>query len=210
MKQGKKNRPTLFFLKKNVSSKKIDYKLNNSFFLKAFILLSGMALYNFIPEVKVTISQAGFFLRNMDVVVLSNYLVSFRLPSIAVSILLSAMELIISPGKHKMAFVNLFIYGWLKGNLIYFLGTVSGAVLLFFIARFFIKNTLKKGLSRMKLFTSFSFKKKCEYVLLAAILLPFIPNNYVSVLAGLSTVKFLPYLAVISVGQFFMFIYLLI
>jgi uncharacterized membrane protein YdjX (TVP38/TMEM64 family) len=101
-----------------------------------------------------------------------------------------------------ITFANAGLFGWIKGAILSWSSAMAGAVLCFYIARFYGRNTVEKLTSKNAINNvDIFFKKYGKYAILIARLLPFISFDIVSYAAGLTSMGFWSFFWATGLGQ---------
>lgn len=166
-------------------------------------MLLILALYYFIPVIKINVNQAFFILSNVDVDLVRGYLLGFGLWAPAVSFLLMILQSVVAPlPAFIITFANAGLFGWVKGAVLSWSSAMAGAALCFYIARFLGREAVEKLTSRTALErVDKFFKQYGKYAILIARLLPFISFDIVSYGAGLTSMGFWPFFIATGIGQ---------
>ncbi len=135
---------------------------------------------------------------------LKDALNSYGWRGVLVFMLLQALQVIVAaiPGE----FVQLaggYIYGAWLGTLYSLTGIVTGSVIVFFVARFLGYPLVKTFVSQKNL-DKFSFmmsSSKSDVAMFLLFLIPGIPKDILTYIAGLTPVKPLRFFAIITVGR---------
>jgi Uncharacterized conserved protein len=130
---------------------------------------------------------------------------SFGWKGVLVFMLIQLLQVVVAaiPGE----FVQLaggYIYGTWAGTLYSLIGIVSGSVLVFFVARFLGYPLVKTFVSQKNL-DKFEFmmkSEKSEIIMFLLFLIPGIPKDILTYIAGLTPVKPLKFFIIITVGRF--------
>ncbi|MDD2587056.1 MAG: TVP38/TMEM64 family protein [Syntrophomonadaceae bacterium] len=170
---------------------------------KALVLLVILALYYFVPAIKVNINQAFFILSNVDVDLVRGYILGFGIWAPVVSFLLMVLQSVIAPlPAFIITFANAGLFGWVKGAVLSWSSAMAGAALCFYIAKFLGREAVEKLTSRTALEkVDQFFKQYGSYAILIARLLPFISFDIVSYAAGLTSMRFWPFFIATGIGQ---------
>lgn len=170
---------------------------------KLLVLLAALALYYFIPAVKININQAFFILSNVDVDLARGYILGYGLWAPVVSFLLMVLQSVIAPlPAFIITFANAGLFGWVKGAVLSWSSAMAGAALCFYIAKFLGREAVEKLTSRTALEkVDHFFEQYGSYAILIARLLPFISFDIVSYAAGLTSMRFWPFFIATGLGQ---------
>ena len=101
-----------------------------------------------------------------------------------------------------ITFANASLFGWVKGAILSWSSAMAGAILCFYIAKIYGRNTVEKLTSKFALeeIDKF-FEKHGNYTILIARLLPFISFDIVSYAAGLTSMGLWSFLWATGLGQ---------
>lgn len=171
--------------------------------LQLLIIIGLLGLYFFVPAVKVNINQAIFILQNVDVDLARDYILGFGIWAPVVSFLLMILQSIAAPlPAFIITFANAGLFGWVKGAILSWTSSMAGAVLCFYIAKFFGREVVEKLTSKYALESVDSFFEKYgKHAILVARLLPFISFDIVSYAAGLTSMSFWSFFVATGLGQ---------
>lgn len=170
---------------------------------KLLVLLAMLALYNFVPVIKMNIKQVFFILSNMDVDLVRGYILGFGIWAPIVSFLLMIFQSVVAPlPAFIITFANASLFGWVYGSILSWSSAMVGAALCFYIARFLGRSAVEKLTSRTALEkVDHFFKHYGKYAIVIARLLPFISFDIVSYGAGLTSMRFWPFFIATGIGQ---------
>lgn len=170
---------------------------------KVLLILISAALYWFIPAIKINVNQAIFILKNLDVDMVKDYILSFGVWAPIVSFLLMILQSLLAPiPAFIITFANAGLFGWVWGAALSWSSAMAGAVLCFYLARFLGRDFVEKlsskaAVEKVDLF----FKDYGKYAILIARLLPFISFDIVSYAAGLTSMNFWSFFIATGIGQ---------
>ena len=101
-----------------------------------------------------------------------------------------------------LTFANAGLFGWINGAILSWTSSMAGAILCFWIARFYGRDVVEKLTSKgtLKSVDDF-FSKYGNYAVLIARLLPFISFDIVSYAAGLTKMRFWSFVLATGIGQ---------
>jgi len=167
------------------------------------VLFIAVALYLFIPAVKVNINQAIFILQNVDVDLARSYILGFGIWAPIVSFMLMILQSVAAPlPAFIITFANAGLFGWVKGAALSWTSAMAGAALCFYIARFFGRDVVEKLTSKYALESIDEFFDQYgNYAILVARLLPFVSFDIVSYAAGLTSMSFWSFFIATGLGQ---------
>ena len=163
----------------------------------------AVALYFFVPAVKINVNQAIFILQNVDVDLARQYILGFGIWAPVVSFLLMMLQSLIAPlPAFILTFANAALFGWVWGAVLSWSSAMAGATLCFYLAKFLGRGFVEKLSSRAAVQSLDDFFKNYgKYAILIARLLPFISFDIVSYAAGLTSMRFLPFFVATGLGQ---------
>ncbi len=169
--------------------------------LGVILLLAGM--YLFIDPVSTTIKRVIFIFSMLDVEVIKEYILSFGIWAPIVSFLLMLFQSVAAPlPAFLITFANAALFGWVKGAILSWTSAMAGAILCYYIARIYGRNTAEKLTSKFALEEiDHFFEKYGKYAILIARLLPFISFDIVSYAAGLTSMSLWSFLWATGLGQ---------
>lgn len=175
----------------------------NKRMLQLSIIIGLLGLYFFVPAVKININQAIFILQNVDVDLARDYILGFGIWAPVVSFLLMILQSIAAPlPAFIITFANAGLFGWVKGAILSWTSSMAGAVLCFYIAKFFGRELVEKLTSKYALESLDGFFDKYgKHAILIARLLPFISFDIVSYAAGLTSMSFWSFFVATGLGQ---------
>jgi uncharacterized membrane protein YdjX (TVP38/TMEM64 family) len=178
-------------------------RLKNSTITKIAIVISLVLIYMFVPAVNETINSAASVFKNLNVDDVREYILSFGPLAPIVSFLLMVFQSVAAPlPAFLITFANANLFGWIAGAALSWTSAMAGAIVCFFIARYFgrevvEKLTTKAALSSVDVF----FEKYGKYAILVARLLPFVSFDIVSYAAGLTSMSFWSFIWATGLGQ---------
>jgi len=175
----------------------------SGYMVKLWVLLAVLALYFFVPVIKINVNQVFFILSNMDVDLVRGYILGFGILAPVVSFLLMVFQSVVAPlPAFLITFANAGLFGWIKGAVLSWSSAMVGAALCFYIARFLGRAAVEKLTSRTALEkVDYFFKQYGRYAIIIARLLPFISFDIVSYAAGLTSMGFWPFFIATGIGQ---------
>ncbi len=174
-----------------------------SLFLKIGIIAIVIASYFLIEPLRRNVKQALFIMKNVDVGLVKGYIKSFGILAPTVSFLLMVLQSIVAPlPAFIITFANASLFGWVKGAALSWSSAMAGAVLCFYIARFYGREVVEKLTSKFALegIDKF-FERYGKYAILVARLLPFMSFDIVSYGAGLTSMGFWEFFWATGLGQ---------
>jgi len=117
-------------------------------------------------------------------------------------ILLQIVQVIITPFSHyAVSLAGGFIFGLWPGFVYSWIGRVIGTIIAFYLARFLGRRILAHVVSSEKIKKYDYYFNKGKMLLFLAYFLPVFPDDELSYLAGLSSMKFRVFLPIILLGH---------
>ena len=176
---------------------------HSKFITKIGVLFIAIAMYLFIPAIKININQAIFILQNVDVDLARSYILGFGIWAPIVSFMLMILQSVAAPlPAFIITFANAGLFGWVKGAALSWSSAMAGAALCFYIARFFGRDVVEKLTSKYALESIDDFFDQYgNYAILVARLLPFVSFDIVSYAAGLTSMSFWSFFIATGIGQ---------
>jgi uncharacterized membrane protein YdjX (TVP38/TMEM64 family) len=149
------------------------------------------------------INDAVTLLKQADVEVFRDYLVSFGFYAALISALLMILSNIIAPlPGFVITFTNGLVFGWLGGAALSWVSSMAGALLCFYLARYLGRPFTEKNVSRAALeWTDRFFARYGKHAILIARLLPFVSFDLVSYAAGLTSMRVWTFFWATGVGE---------
>ncbi len=177
--------------------------MNKSTWIKLGVILLLVGMYLFIDPVSITIKKVIFIFSMLDVEAIKGYILSFGIWAPIVSFLLMMFQSVAAPlPAFLITFANAALFGWVKGAILSWTSAMVGAVLCYYIARIYGRNTAEKLTSKFALQEiDHFFEKHGKYAILIARLLPFISFDIVSYAAGLTSMGLWSFLWATGLGQ---------
>ncbi len=171
--------------------------------IKIVIIFVLICMYLFVPPIKNTIKRVIFIFSMMDVEAIKGYILSFGIWAPIISFLLMIFQSVVAPlPAFLITFANAALFGWVKGAILSWSSAMAGAVICFFIARFYGRTTVEKLTSKFALDNIDGFFEKYgKHAVLIARLLPFISFDIVSYVAGLTSMGFWSFFWATGIGQ---------
>ena len=165
--------------------------------------LAVLMLYLFVKPIRINVNQAIFILKNVDVDLARGYILGFGIWAPVVSFLLMILQSIMAPlPAFIITFANAGLFGWVYGAILSWSSAMAGAVVCFYISRFFGRDLVEKLTSKYALENVDAFFEKYgKNAILIARLLPFISFDIVSYGAGLTSMSFWSFFWATGVGQ---------
>ncbi|HAE92841.1 MAG TPA: TVP38/TMEM64 family protein [Tissierella sp.] len=177
--------------------------MKKSTWIKLGVILVLIGIYFFVAPVKNAIKQVIFIFSMLDVDAIKGYILSFGIWAPIISFLLMVFQSVAAPlPAFLITFANAGLFGWVKGAILSWTSAMAGAVLCFYIARIYGRNTVEKLTSKFALeeIDDF-FERYGNYAILIARLLPFISFDIVSYAAGLTSMSLWSFLWATGLGQ---------
>lgn len=177
--------------------------LKKSTWIKLGVILGLIGIYFFVAPVRNAIKQIIFIFSMLDVDAIKGYILSFGIWAPIISFLLMVFQSVAAPlPAFLLTFANAGLFGWVRGALLSWTSAMAGAILCFYIARIYGRNTVEKLTSKFALeeIDGF-FEKYGNYAILIARLLPFISFDIVSYAAGLTSMGLWSFLWATGLGQ---------
>ena len=170
---------------------------------KLALVALALALYFFVPVVRINVNQAIFILQNVDVDLARDYILGFGIWAPVVSFLLMMLQSLIAPlPAFIITFANAALFGWVWGAILSWSSAMAGAALCFFLAKLLGRGFVEKLSSKSAVHKIDEFFEDYgKYAILIARLLPFISFDIVSYAAGLTSMKFWPFFIATGIGQ---------
>lgn len=181
----------------------MDNKKKKNLLMKLGILLGLVLLYFLIPGFRNSINNIASMLARLDIEEVKNYIKSFGAWAPIISILLMMFQSIAAPlPAFVITFANAWIFGWAFGAFISWTGAMFGAVMCFYISKFYGRPVAEKIIGKKALdMTDKFFDKYGKYAILIARLLPFISFDAISYAAGLTEMSFWSFFWATGIGQ---------
>ncbi len=177
--------------------------LKRATWIKLGVALALILIYFFVPQVKGKLNQIIGLFAKLDVEAIKEYILSFGIWAPIISFLLMVFQSVAAPlPAFLLTFANAGLFGWVRGALLSWTSAMAGAILCFYIARIYGRNTVEKLTSKFALeeIDGF-FEKYGNYAILIARLLPFISFDIVSYAAGLTSMGLWSFLWATGLGQ---------
>ena len=174
--------------------------------LKWYVLGALIALcivYFAVPSVNAYVNNAASVLGSADVEKVIELIRSYGPYAMVFSFLLMVFSSLIAPlPAFLITFSNAAIFGWWQGAILSWSSAMAGAALCFLIARALGRDTVEKFAGRGALASVEGyFEKYGSKTILVCRLLPFVSFDAVSYFAGLTPIKFWPFVIATGIGQ---------
>ena len=181
-------------------------KTNRRSLIRLIVLLVLILLcltYFFVPAVKSYVNEISSVLGSANVDAVVEFIRSYGPYAMIVSILLMVFQSVLAPlPAFLITFANAAIFGWWQGAILSWTSAMAGAVVCFYIARALGRDAVEKYAGRGALASVEGyFEKYGGRTILICRLLPFVSFDAVSYFAGLTPIKFLPFLVATGIGQ---------
>lgn len=176
---------------------------NKRTLMKIGVVVLVLMLYFFVAPIKITINQMIFYLSNLDLDSLKQYILSYGALAPIISFVLMLVQSVAAPlPAFLITFSNAALFGWVWGAVLSWSSAMAGAALCFFIAKFLGRDVVERLTSKYAIDSIDEFFDKYgKYTILVCRLLPFISFDIVSYAAGLTSMKFLPFFIATGIGQ---------
>lgn len=176
---------------------------NKRTLMKIGVVVLVLMLYFFVTSIKITINQMIFYLSNLDLDSLKQYILSYGALAPIISFILMLVQSVAAPlPAFLITFSNAALFGWVWGAVLSWSSAMAGAALCFFIAKFLGRDVVERLTSKYAIDSIDEFFDKYgKYTILVCRLLPFISFDIVSYAAGLTSMKFLPFFIATGIGQ---------
>lgn len=177
--------------------------VKRSTIIKILIVFVLLISYIFVPQINSFIKEVIKLFGSLDVEKIKEYILSFGIWAPIVSFLLMIFQSIAAPlPAFLITFANAGLFGWVRGAILSWTSAMVGALVCFFIARIYGRNTVEKMTSKfaLKEIDGF-FDKYGKFAILIARLLPFISFDIVSYAAGLTSMGLWSFLWATGLGQ---------
>lgn len=168
----------------------------------ALFLVAGL-VYLISSQVQAAVNQIVAMFATGDFEIIGDFIARYGVYAALISMLLMIVQAIVAPlPAFLITFANANLFGWVLGAILSWSGAMLGAILCFWIARILGRDvverlTSKAGLEQVDEF----FDKYGSHSVLIARLLPFISFDIVSYAAGLTSMRFVPFVIATGIGQ---------
>lgn len=178
-------------------------KFWNSIWVKISLIVVLAGAYFMIPALHMVINRAIFILSMVNIPAAREYILSFGIWAPVISFLLMILQSIAAPlPAFVITFANAGLFGWVKGAILSWSSAMAGAVLCYFIARYYGRSVVEKLTTRTALKqVDIFFEKYGKWAVLVARLLPFVSFDIVSYAAGLTAMGFWEFFWATGLGQ---------
>jgi uncharacterized membrane protein YdjX (TVP38/TMEM64 family) len=140
---------------------------------------------------------------SMSVDMIIGYIRSYGIYAVGISFLLMMFQSILAPlPAFLITFANAAIFGWWQGAILSWTSSMAGAALCFYIAKILGRDVVEKLTSKIAMDSADRFFEKYgKYAIVICRLLPFVSFDFVSYAAGLTSMRFLPFVIATGIGQ---------
>lgn len=140
---------------------------------------------------------------NLDIARLQNYIHGMGPWGPAISFVLMILQSVIAPlPSFILTFVNAAVFGWVWGAVLSWTSSLTGASLCYGIARLYGRGVVVRLISATALESIDTFFMKYgKHAVLFARLLPFMSFDVISYAAGLTALRFPPFLIATGLGM---------
>ncbi|MDO4594948.1 MAG: TVP38/TMEM64 family protein [Tissierellia bacterium] len=171
-------------------------------FLKRLaIIIAIIAILLLVPITRDAILNMLNAFKNIDEV--KNYIRSFGAYAVIISFIMMILQAIIAPvPAFFITFANAAIWGWKAGALLSWSSSMVASLICFLIARFLGRDAVKKLVSNSVINEMENFFEKYgKNTIIIARLLPFVPFDPISYIAGLTPMSAISFLIATGIGQ---------
>jgi uncharacterized membrane protein YdjX (TVP38/TMEM64 family) len=163
----------------------------------------GVALYLADPGVRAETNAAVALLARADIAPVRDYVLAWGIWAPVGSALLQILTSVIAPlPSFVLAFVNAMLFGFVRGALLTWTTALLAAAVCFLLARALGRPAVERLATRRALASVDGFfARRGVWAVLTARLIPFINPDVVSYAAGLTTLRWRPFLLAIGVGS---------
>lgn len=184
----------------------MEKKKSNRKHLKWYVLgviVILVIIYFAVPSVNSYINEVASVLGSANVDKVIEFIRSYGTSAMIISFLLMVFSSLIAPlPAFLITFSNAAIFGWWQGAILSWTSAMVGAALCFAIARAVGRDTVERFAGKGALASVEGyFKKYGSRTILVCRLLPFVSFDAVSYFAGLTPIKFWPFVIATGIGQ---------
>lgn len=167
----------------------------------AIVLIVGLYILN--PQVNSKINYIFMLFSSMSVESIIGYIRSFGPYAVAVSFFLMVFQSVAAPlPAFLITFANAAIWGWWRGAILSWSSAMAGAILCFMIARIAGRDVVEKLTTKFAMDSIEQyFERYGKHTILICRLLPFVPFDFVSYAAGLTSMSMAAFLIATGIGQ---------
>ncbi|MGI6317767.1 MAG: TVP38/TMEM64 family protein [Firmicutes bacterium] len=161
------------------------------------------AFYFLVPGVKGVADQATGILSRADIAGMKEFLRSFGIWGPLISMMLMVLQALVMPlPAFVITFANAWIWGWAWGALISWTGAMIGAVVCFYLAKWFGRPLVEKMVGQRSLaIADRFFDRYGRFAVLIARLIPVVSFDLISYAAGLTSMTLWAFFWATGVGQ---------
>lgn len=162
-----------------------------------------VGFYYLVPGVKPQVNEAAGLLARADIKGMKEFLGGFGLWGPLVSMGLMVLQALAAPlPAFVITFANAWIWGWAWGALISWTGAMIGAVICFYLAKWFGRPLVERlvGAKSLKMADRF-FTKYGRFAVLIARLIPVVSFDLISYAAGLTSMGLWEFFWATGLGQ---------
>ncbi len=176
---------------------------HKSKFILLAILLGIILLYFFNPNINQLANSIFKMFATGDFQIVREFIEDYGAYAMLVSAGLMIFQSVMAPlPAFLITFANANLFGWWQGAILSWVSSMLGACLCYYISRILGRDVVEKltskaGLENIDEF----FAKYGKHSILIARLLPFISFDIVSYAAGLTSMKFWPFVIATGLGQ---------
>ncbi len=156
-----------------------------------------------IPAGRNAIISVIEMLGSADVEAVKAYILSFGALAVVISILLMILQSVAAPiPAFLITFANAAVFGWIAGAAVSWTGAMLGAAVCFGLARFLGRDVVSRltGKGVLQSVDQFFVSYGAKSIFIAR-LLPFVPFDPISYAAGLTGMRFVPFMIATGLGQ---------
>lgn len=178
-------------------------KFKKAALVKIGIIAVLAAIYFLNEPLQISIKRAVFILSMVDITAMKHYILSFGIWAPVISFALMVFQSLIAPlPAFVITFANAALFGWVKGAILSWSSAMCGAMLCYWIARFYGRSVVERLTTKFALeeIDKF-FERYGKYAILIARLLPFVSFDVVSYAAGLTSIGFWEFFWATGLGQ---------
>ena len=167
------------------------------------LVIAAILSYFFVPAVNEGFNDVLMMFATGDFDVAREFIAEYGVYAAAISFLLMVLQSIAAPlPAFIITIANANLFGWWQGAILSWVSSMVGAALCFLIARILGREVVEKltakiGFRGLDVF----FARYGNLSILICRLLPFISFDFVSYAAGLTSMRFLPFIVFTGLGQ---------
>lgn len=161
------------------------------------------AAYFLVPGLKAQVNNAASILAQADIKGMKEYLAGFGIWGPIVSMALMVLQALAAPlPAFVITFANAWIWGWAWGALISWSGAMVGAVICFYLARWFGRPLVERMVGKKALEMSDRFFDRYgKFAVLIARLIPVVSFDLISYAGGLTNMSLWQFFWTTGLGQ---------